>query len=225
MRKWIIGGGLAVVVLFGAVFAFWYTQIRVETDPEAELSDAPVVKTPDSSADGTYSVSSGTESFVGYRAQEIQAGLSQTPTGRTGDVTGSLTVNGTTVTDVEFTADLTGLSTDKPLRDDRAQAGLDTAQFPEATFVLTEPIELNAPPVAGEAITADAVGDLTIKGTTLAVVIPIEGSWDGKQIELVTATPFPIAFSDFGIDIGGFRPFAEVEDEGKLEFQLFLTKS
>jgi len=134
-------------------------------------------------------------------------------------------VSGTTVSDVEITADLTGLSTGESKRDGRAQGALDTSQFPDATFVLTEPIELSSAPVAGEVVTANAVGELTIKGTTQPVSIPIEGQWDGARIEIITATPFPITFSEFGVAIGDFEPFATVDDEGGIEFQLFFTRS
>lgn len=225
MKKWIIGGAAAAIVLLGGVFAFWYTQIRVETDPEAELSETAVVDSPDASADGSYTIPSGTDSFVGYRAQEVVLGRSQTPTGRTDQVTGTFVISRATISEVTMTANLTGLSTGESRRDGRAQSALDTAQFPDATFELTEPIEMVSPPVAGKTITANAVGELTIKGTTLTVAIPIEGRWDGDQIEIVTATPFPIRFSEFGVDIGDFRPFAEVEDEGGLEFDLFFTKT
>jgi polyisoprenoid-binding protein YceI len=225
MKRWVVGIVVAVVVLAGGGFALWYTQIRVESEPEAEITDTPVRESPASSVDGTYEVVQNAEGFVGYRAQEIVFGGAGTPTGRTGDVTGSVTVSGTTVDDVEFTANLTGLSTGNERRDGRAQDALATGEFPDATFVLTEPIELSAAPTAGETVTATAVGDLTIKGVTKRVEIPIEGRWDGTEIQIITAEPFPIRFSDFDVDVGSFAPIAEVEDEGGLEIKLFLAKA
>ncbi len=48
-------------------------------------------------------------SFVGYRVQEELAGIGgQTAVGRTPDVTGSLTIEGTTLSAAQVTADLTG---------------------------------------------------------------------------------------------------------------------
>lgn len=225
MKKWIVGIVIAVVVLGGAGFAFWYTQIRVESEPVAKISETPVQEAPDSAIDGTWVVVPNPEAFVGYRAEEIVLGGPQTPTGRTGDVTGSLTVSGRTIDDVEFTANLTGLSTGNDRRDTRAQDALGTGEFPDATFVMTEPIELASAPTAGETVTATAVGDLTVKGITKRVEIPIQGRWDGTEIQIVTAEPFPITFSDFGVDVGSFSPFAEVEDVGGLEIKLFLTKT
>jgi polyisoprenoid-binding protein YceI len=225
MKKWIVGIVIAVVVLGGAGFAFWYTQIRVESEPVAKISETPVQEAPDSAIDGTWEVVANPEGFVGYRAEEIVLGGPQTPTGRTTEVNGSLTVSGQTIDDVEFTANLTGLSTGNDRRDSRAQGALGTAEFPDATFVLTEPIELAAAPTAGETVTATAVGDLTVKGVTKRVEIPIQGRWDGSEIQIVTAEPFPITFSDFGVDVGSFAPFAEVEDVGGLEIKLFLAKT
>ena len=57
-------------------------------------------------------------SFVGYRVQEELASVGATEAvGRTPDVTGTLTVDGTTITAAEFTADLTTLQSDEGNRD------------------------------------------------------------------------------------------------------------
>jgi polyisoprenoid-binding protein YceI len=226
MKRWIIGLVAAVVVLAGAGFAFWYYEVRVESDPEAELAETPTTSTrAGETADGEYAIPAGTQSFVGYRAQEVVFGRSQTPTGRTSDVSGALAVSGTTVDGVEVSARLAGLSTGEDRRDGRARAALGVDQFPEATFVLTEPIELTAAPEAGITVDATAVGDLTIKGITKRVSIPIEGVWDGTQIQVVTKEPFPVTFSEFGVNVGDFQPIATVEDDGHLEFHLFFSRA
>ena len=47
-------GRIAVVVLAGAGFAFWYTQIRVESKPKASIKETPVdTVAPGSTPDGT----------------------------------------------------------------------------------------------------------------------------------------------------------------------------
>jgi polyisoprenoid-binding protein YceI len=224
MKKWIVGIVIAVVVLGGAGFAFWYTQIRVETDEKATIKETPVdTATADATADGTYTVQTGADTFLGYRAEEVVFGQNQTPTGRTPGVTGSLTVSGTEISDVEITADLTGLSTGEDRRDQRAQSALGTSENPDATFTLTEPITLAAEPVAGEKVTVDATGDLTINGTTKSVTFPLEALWNGTTIQ-VAATP-DLKFSDFGVDVGSFEPFATVQDAGQLDIQLTFVKS
>ena len=115
---------------------------------------------------GSFSDFSG--SFVGYRVEEELANIgAATAVGRTPDVTGSVTFDGTTVTAVEMTADLTTLQSDNDRRDGqlRSQA-LETNTFPTATFTLTEPIQLDAVPADGEVVSATATGDLTLHGQT-----------------------------------------------------------
>ncbi len=224
MKKWIVGIVIAVVVLAGAGFAFWYTQIRVETEPKAAIKDTTVdTGSSDASADGTYTVQRGSDTFLGYRAQEVVFGQSQTPTGRTPGVTGTLTISGTEISDVDITADLTGLSTGEDRRDQRAQSALGTAEHPDATFTLTEPITLTAEPVAGTKVSVEATGDLTINGITKTVTFPLEALWNGSTIQ-VAATP-DLTFSDFGVDVGSFEPFATVEDAGQLDIQLTFAKA
>ena len=88
-------------------------------------------------------------SFVGYRVQEELASVGATEAvGRTPDVTGTLTVDGTSITAAEFTADLTTLQSDEGNRDRQlGRQGLETGTYPTATFTLTQPIELGS--VAG----------------------------------------------------------------------------
>ena len=224
MKRWIVGALIAVAVLGGAGFTFWYTQIRVESAPKASIKETPVdTASPDASADGAYTVQRGTDTFLGYRAREVVFGRSQTPTGRTPGVDGTLTVSGTTISDVGITADLTGLSTGEERRDARAQTALGTSEHPDATFELTEPITVGSEPVAGTKVSADATGDLTINGITKRVTFTLDALWNGATIQ-VAASP-DIAFSDFGVDVGGFAPIATVEDAGQLDIQLTFTKS
>ena len=61
-----------------------------------------------------------------------------------------MTIDGTTVSDVTVTADLRDLTSDNSFRDGRIRSeGLESDQFPEAKFVLTEPITLRAGPDRG----------------------------------------------------------------------------
>jgi polyisoprenoid-binding protein YceI len=224
MKKWVVGIVIAAVVLAGAGFAFWYTQIRVESKPKAAITQTTAsTATPGASPDGSYTVKSGTDTFLGYRAQEVVFGQSGTPTGRTAKVTGTMTVSGTTITNVEITADLRTLATDQARRDQRAQSALDTSEHPDATFKLTQPITLVSAPVAGKTITIEATGDLTIKGITKQVTIPLQAQWNGSTIQ-VAGSP-DIKFSDYGVSVGDFQPFATVQDAGQLDIQVTFAKA
>ena len=50
--------------------------------------------------------------------------------------------------------------------------GVQTDQFPTATFVLTAPIDLGTIPAEGTPVDVTAVGDLTLHGVTKSVSDP-----------------------------------------------------
>lgn len=171
---------------------------------------------------GSFSDFSG--SFVGYRVQETLASVgAATAVGRTPDVTGSVTVDGTTVTAAEFTADLTTLQSDDPRRDGQlSRQALETSQFPTATFTLTQPIDLGAI-AEGGTVDVTATGDLTLHGVTKSVQIPLQARLQDGVVTIVGS--LPIAFADFDISSPQSMMVLSVEDNGVLELQLQLTKA
>jgi polyisoprenoid-binding protein YceI len=230
--KWLI---LGVVVVVGLGVAGWYFFLKTDPAPRAEIKLTPIVTSttaagdPSSSAsglDGTWTVKPGNQqNFVGYRVTEkLLANISDTTaTGRTDNVTASMKIDGTTVSDVTVTADLRDLTSDNSFRDGRIRSeGLESDQFPEAKFVLTSPITLGAVPAAGETIKADATGDFTLHGVTKSVTMSLQGRWDGQQVQVVGS--LPIAFSDYGITAPTSNLVASVEDHGEMELQLFFSK-
>ena len=162
---------------------------------------------------------------MGYRVTEkLSFNIANTEaTGRTSDVTGTLKIAGTTISDVSITANLKTLKSDEDRRDNRIRtSGLESDTFPEAKFVLTSPIQLSAVPAAGETVKADATGDFTLHGVTKKVTIPIEGRWDGEKVQVVGS--LPVTFADYEIDAPSIGGFVSVEDHGEMEFQLFFAK-
>jgi polyisoprenoid-binding protein YceI len=163
-------------------------------------------------------------SFVGYRVREELANVgAATAVGRTPDVGGSLTLQGTTITAVEITADLSTLQSDNDMRDGqlRRQA-LETGTYPEATFVLAEPVELGALPAEGEVVAVTAAGDLTIHGRTQSVEIPLEARFAG---DVVTVTgSLEIEFADYDIAQPQSFMVLSIDDRGTMEFQLQFTR-
>ena len=78
-----------------------------------------------------------------------------------------MTINGTTVSDVTVEADLRDLTSDNELPGRASPLRrLESDQFPQAKFVLTEPITLSKAPAAGETITTEGTGDFTLHGVT-----------------------------------------------------------
>ena len=143
---------VAIAVLAAGGYGLWY--VLVGPSAPAAVNSAPpalpggAAVTAPASLDGTWnvntslgSIGAGTTSFVGYRVQEQLVGVGgHTAVGRTTEVTGSLTLAGAVVENVQITADLTALVSDSPQRDNqlRSQA-LQTDTFPTATFKTTRP--------------------------------------------------------------------------------------
>jgi polyisoprenoid-binding protein YceI len=172
---------------------------------------------------GSFSDFSG--SFVGYRVQETLATVgAATAVGRTPNVTGSATIDGTNVTAADFTADLTTLQSDDPRRDGQlTHQALETSQYPTAAFKLTQPIDLGSIPAAGQSVKATATGDLTLHGVTKSVQIPLEARLANGVVTIVGS--LPIKFADFNMSPPQSMMVLSVADNGILELQLQLTRS
>ena len=177
-----------------------------------------------SALDGTYTVKPGSsDNFVGYRVTEklVANVVESTATGRTNNVTGTFTIDGTTISDVTVSADLRDLTSDQSFRDGRLHSsGIESDRFPQAKFVLADPITLAADPAAGETITVDATGDFTLHGVTKRVTVPIQARWDGRDIQVVGN--LAIDFADYNITAPTAPVVASVDDHGEMEFQLFF---
>ena len=242
-------GLAALVVVGGAAYGGWYLFLRPAGPPPVDLGALPVSTaspgatpgaasaTPASSSaptssgaalDGTWTVdtsigSGATGSFVGYRVQETIAGVgANTAVGRTSSVSGTFTLQGTTVTAATITADLTGLQSDDSRRDGQlSHRGLETSTFPSATFVLGQPVDLGPIPSEGQIVKVQATGRLTLHGQTQTVQIALEARLSGGVVALTGS--LPIAFSDYGIVAPTSFIALSVEDHGTLELQLMFT--
>ena len=242
----LILAGVLVVVLAGGAFLFWFFQddapdevdLGAAVDSVEESADEPTTDSTDapvaSGVDGTWAVDldSGTfdfsdtasGTFVGFRVNEELSGVgSATAVGRTPVVTGEITIDGTELASAAFQADMTAITTNESRRDSRVQSALDTGQHPTATFVLTEPVDLGEAASSGEAVTVTATGELTIKGVTQSVQIPLEAQLTGDTIVVVGS--MEIVFSDYGVSVPAAPVVLAADDHGVLEVQLLLTRS
>jgi polyisoprenoid-binding protein YceI len=171
------------------------------------------------------SFSDFSSSFVGYRVRETLASVGATEAvGRTPGVTGSVTIDGTTISAAEINADLTGLQSDDNRRDGqlRRQA-LETGTFPTASFRLTSPVDLGSVPAEGTTVSVTATGDLTLHGVTKSVQVPLEARLRGGVVTI--AGSLPITFADFSIVPPQSMMVLSVEDHGVMELQLQLTRA
>jgi polyisoprenoid-binding protein YceI len=226
--------GLATVVAaLAAAGGLWYVFLRPD-GPTSVGSSGPVI--PSSSAsndeetDGSWQLDNSIGSFadfsgswVGYRVQEELAGIGgNTAVGRTNDLSGTLSIAGSSLTAASITADLSGLVSDDERRDDqlRRQA-LETDLYPTATFELNEPIEIPETASDGDSIQVTARGDLTVHGVTHAVDIPLNVRYEDGVMGV--AGSLEIAFADYGIEQPTSFLVLSVDDHGTIELQLFFT--
>ena len=181
--------------------------------------------------DGTWTIdpsigsfSDFSSSFVGYRVDETFTDQSaNTAVGRTPNVTGTLTLDGSSITAVDVTADLTTLESDDDRRDGQLRRqSIETEQFPTATFKLTSPIDLGSVPTDGATMSATATGELTLHGVTKTVEVPIQASLSGDVVTVIGQ--IEILFADYDIDRPTSFLVLSIEDHGIMEFQLHFRK-
>lgn len=245
--KLILGITGAVIVIALGAGLWWFfgrgTPDKVDIDTaaagviESSSSDTNTGgstggSTGDGSIDGTWTVdtsqgefdfNSATGTFAGFRIREELAGIGNTEAvGRTGDVSGSFTIEGTTVTDASITVDLSTIRTDRSMRDRKVQEALSTSQYPEATFTLTTPIELGSDAASGDTIEVTGAGDLNIHGVTQQVSVPLQAKLVNDTVVVVGSVD--ISFADYDVAVPSSMKVVSVEDHGTVEFQLLLKR-
>ncbi|MGD9889678.1 MAG: YceI family protein [Dehalococcoidia bacterium] len=247
--KWLIGGAVAAVAVAAlAGAALYYTLGSDDAPAQANITSAVSTLNATQSATsgstqgttpteaaatsataddlaGTWVLAADGESFVGYRVQEELAGFGTfTAVGRTQGVEATMAFDGSTITDVQVTADLTGLTSDNSMRDGQLKRqGLETDTYPTATFVLTEPIELDGVPTDGETVEATAIGDLTLHGVTRSISIPLEGQFTNGYAVIVGS--LDITFADYEIPTPSSARVLSIEDRGVMELQMVFEQA
>jgi polyisoprenoid-binding protein YceI len=251
ISTWIQRGVIAAVVLVAVVYGaiFFYAKV-LNDSPDAldtdDLSDAlvtTVADTPDTPAAAApeSAVTAGTEagnpvaaegfdgvwtptttSEFGYRVDEILGGVNVTAVGRSSEIDGSLTIDGTSAS-VEATVEVANIESDDSRRDNAFRTTImDAENFPTATFRTTEPLDFGRLPADGEQVTATASGELTLKGVTLPVTVDVTAQAGADSIGVLGN--IPITFTDYGID-NPTNPAVSLEDDGVVEFVLVFERS
>jgi polyisoprenoid-binding protein YceI len=232
----VLVAAMLVAMLAAGGYGIWYLFLRPAGPAAIDVSSTALPSNLPSSApltggiDGTWTVDTSTGSgsdatFVGYRVQEELAGFgANTAVGRTSKVTGSLTVAGAQVSAVTIEADLTGLTSDDANRDRQlGNQGIQTNQFPTATFKLTSPLDLGSVPTDGQQVSVTAKGELTLHGQTKAVEVPLTATLSGSI--MVVKGSLPITFADYGIEKPNSFKVLSIDDSGTMELQLLFAKS
>ena len=235
----IVVGVVLLALGTAAIGGLWYLFLRPAGPAAVGDASLPLASVaagasstplPSGALDGRWNVdttigssSDWSDSFVGYRVQETLGSIgANTAVGRTPQVSGSLTVEGSTIRSAKITADLTALRSDDDRRDGQLRRqGIQTEQFPTAEFTLTTPIDLGSVPTDGQKVSATATGTLTLHGVTRDVEVPLTATLSGGSI--VVQGSLPITFADYGIEKPNSFAVLSVEDHGTMELQLFFT--
>lgn len=186
-----------------------------DSGDSAGVTSAPVTV---AGLDGAWIVDQSL-SFAGYRISEELATIgATTAVGRTSDVEAALTFAGSVVTEMSVTIDMTTLQSDKSRRDSAIRTrGLETDTFPTASFVLSQPIQLDNVPGEGETISATAVGLLTLHGATNTVSMELEGSLVEGTMVVVGSTE--VVLTDYAIEAPTGFSVVSIADIGTIEIQ------
>ena len=232
--------GAVVALTFAAAGLFWF--FGGTAPEEVDLSETASAINESSTANTAIQTSDGIEgtwavdtsvgefsvtedtvaTFAGFRVEEVLQSIgSTTAVGRSPGVSGSIEIEGTTLTSAEITVDLTSMVSDEPRREDKIQQALGTTTNPDATFVLTEPVDLGQEAVTGELVDAVGIGELTINGVTNSVEIPLQAQLMDGMILVTGSTD--IVFADYGVSTPTAPVVLSVEDHGILEFQIWLS--
>jgi polyisoprenoid-binding protein YceI len=243
--KGMVGAAVVVVLLIGV--GAWYFLFRDDAPDEVSLETATEQVTEsgegDSSGDGTtapttavagtwtvdnesgsFDFESATGSFAGFRVQEELVSIGGTEAvGRTGEVTGTIVIDGTTLESAEVEVDMASITTDQSRRDGRVRDALEVDQFPTATFVLSEPVDLGAGAANGEAVSVEAQGQMTIHGVTRDTTASLQAQLvDGTAVVVGTV---PFTFADYQVEKPSAASVVSVADDATIEFQLLFTPS
>jgi polyisoprenoid-binding protein YceI len=214
---WIVGGVLALLALGLGLGPLVYAALEEDAAaaPTVQAQPSDVELAP--STDGTWTIGPG--SSAGYRVDEVLNGANVTVAGTTGQVAGSVVVQGGDMASAEVTVDVASISTDSGQRDGYFRSNvMDVATHPTGTFTVRGPVDL--PELSGTPVTVPVSGDLTLRGQTRPVQADLAVVRTAEGVEVSGAVP--VVFSDFGIsapDLG----FVRVEDRGQVEFLLKLT--
>ena len=128
-KRWAVAAVLAIILLVAALMVGprIYSNLASSDEAAPTLSNEPPHGTdasgngeaPGAIADGEWTVRPG--SYAGYRVDEVLRGEPVTVVGRTQNVSGRATVEGTAVADATIEVDMATVATDSARRSDRAR--------------------------------------------------------------------------------------------------------
>lgn len=174
---------------------------------------------------GEFDFDSASGSFAGFRvAEELDVVGDTTAVGRSGDVTGTVTIESSTLTSADVTVDMTSIVSDRQQRESAIQRAINTGEFPTARFTFSDEVDVSAIEVGGTPQAFEVSGELTINGVTRPTTFDIEANVRDDGFGIITGST-EIVWNDFDVAPPSAPIVVSVADEGTVEFQLVVERS
>ncbi|KQR99595.1 polyisoprenoid-binding protein [Williamsia sp. Leaf354] len=230
-KKLLWAAGIVVVI---AIVAFaagpWVYKNWIVTDADAELALPSQTQGATVDVAGNWGVVAGpstddARTQAGYRVDEVLRGENITVNGRTTEVSGGITVTGSTLQSGTITVDVASIRSPDSSRDNRFRGTniMDTAAHPTATFTITRPVDISGVPASGARATVPATGTLTIKGVERPVTTDLAVARSGSSV--IVQGSIPVTWSDYGVEAPSIGSFVTVDKTGSIEFLVNLARS
>jgi polyisoprenoid-binding protein YceI len=173
---------------------------------------------------GEFDFRTASGSFAGFRvAEELTAVGETTAVGRSGEISGVVTIEDGTLTGAEITVDMTAIISDRPQRESAIRRAINATTFPTATFVFADAVDVSALEVGGAALAFTVEGALTVAGVTRDVTFEIEANVRADGFGIITGST-AVLWQDFGITPPSAPVVVSVADDGIIEFQLVVEQ-
>lgn len=171
--------------------------------------------------DGHWDVVSGAgenSSEAGYTFDEVLPGQEKSTSGRTSSVSGSLVVTDSILEEGRVTVDVDSIESDIEKRDIHVRDNiLHTDQYPEATFTISDPVDLSSLPEDGSVDTVTVDGELTMHGKTNDVTAELTVLRTGENV--IVEGQVPVEREAFGIVSPEFVA-SQIAEEGTVDLLL-----
>lgn len=222
-----VGGFFVLLATLALIFGpYIYRDVIVGDVPDTPTvtvasSDTSTSAITAESATGTWKVVS--DSYAGYRVDEVLRGVDVTVVGRTSDVSGEITIADSNLTSGIITVDVATIATTEPSRDSYFRSNvIESRKFPTATFTLNGPLTIPDSAFTDKKGSGEIKGTLTLHGVTREVTIAIKAGYDGARAQI--AGSVPVSWSDYDMTTPSLG-FVEVEKNGFIEFSIYLERA
>ncbi len=172
---------------------------------------------------GDFDFETASGSFAGFRVDEELTVGKVVAVGRSGGVTGSLTISDGRLVATEVVVDMNEIVSNDSRREGAIRSAVGASTNPTATFVLGDRVDLPAGLADGEVVRIEAVGTLTVNGVTNPAAFTIDALLRDDGFGIVTGST-EIVFEDFDVTPPTAPIVVSIDESGIVEFQLIVAK-